>query len=208
LVPLGVGRHLEHWGIDPSRIDELDWWESISVNGVTLTSAPANYNSGRTGLDSNMTLWCSWAIQSNNGSIFYSGDTAYDSHFKEIKDRLGHFDVAFIEVAANVKEGVGFPVENCGHMQARHTMKAFEDLGADMLFPVHWSTFELFTHRWDEPMEDLILEANRAGALLVTPMIGEIVDLSSAHNTSFWWWEEELVNGEFIGGVDCSSFSV
>ncbi|NOJ23824.1 MBL fold metallo-hydrolase [Vibrio coralliilyticus] len=198
MVPLAVGRHLEKWGVSPAKIQELDWWESTTINGVKLTAAPANHNSGRTGFDSNSTLWASWAIHGKSGSLFYSGDSAYDTHFKEIGKKLGPFDMAFIEVAANVKEGKGFPVENWGHMQARHTMQAFMDLGAEQLFPVHWSTFELFAHKWDEPMTDLIEEAKVTGARLVTPMVGETLELNDEINTSFWWknQNEKWVKGE------------
>ncbi|MCG9676936.1 MBL fold metallo-hydrolase [Vibrio sp. Isolate24] len=200
MVPLAVGRHLEKWGVNPDKIQELDWWESTSINGVTLTATPANHNSGRTGLDSNSTLWASWAIHGQSGSMFYSGDSAYDSHFKEIGERLGPFNMAFIEVAANVKDGKGFPVENWGHMQARHTMQAFKDLEAEKLFPVHWSTFELFAHKWDEPMTDLIAEANDIGADLVTPMVGETIELNNEINTSFWWenHDEILAKSDLI----------
>ncbi|NRF30448.1 MBL fold metallo-hydrolase [Vibrio coralliilyticus] len=198
MVPLAVGRHLEKWGVSPAKIQELDWWESTTINGVKLTAAPANHNSGRTGFDSNSTLWASWAIHGKSGSLFYSGDSAYDTHFKEIGKKLGPFDMAFIEVAANVKEGKGFPVENWGHMQARHTMQAFMDLGAEQLFPVHWSTFELFAHKWDEPMTDLIEEAKVTGARLVTPMVGETLELNDEINTSFWWknQNEKWVKGD------------
>ncbi|NOH62376.1 MBL fold metallo-hydrolase [Vibrio sp. RE88] len=198
MVPLAVGRHLEKWGVSSAKIQELDWWESTTINGVKLTAAPANHNSGRTGFDSNSTLWASWAIHGKSGSLFYSGDSAYDTHFKEIGKKLGPFDMAFIEVAANVKEGKGFPVENWGHMQARHTMQAFMDLGAEQLFPVHWSTFELFAHRWDEPMTDLIEEAKVTGAKLVTPMVGETLELNDEINTSFWWknQNEKWVKGD------------
>ena len=209
-VPLGVGRHLENWGIRPEKIQEFDWWESAVINGVEMISAPANHNSGRTGLDNDKTLWCSWAFRSQQGSVFFSGDTAYDAHFSQVHERLGKFDIAFIEVAANVKDGNGYPVENCGHMQARHTMQAFLDLGAEKLFPVHWSTFELFTHKWDEPMADLIEEFVKVGANLVspidlvppidlvapidlvTPMVGETVYLKQVQETNFWWTDLEL----------------
>ncbi|PJC86878.1 MBL fold metallo-hydrolase [Vibrio sp. HA2012] len=201
-VPLGVGLHLENWGIHPDKIHEFDWWESVNVNGINITATPANHNSGRTGFDNDKTLWCSWAFCSGSGSVFFSGDSAYDTHFKEIRQRLGHFDLACIEVAANVKNGQGYPVENCGHMQAYHTLQAFQDLGADKLLPVHWSTFELFTHKWDEPIHDLIAEAEYAGTHLLTPMVGETVYPKLNPETSFWWLEaEDRVNIQ-------SSFSV
>lgn len=196
-VPLGVGRHLESWGVPPSKISEFDWWQEASIGGVTFTAAPANHNSGRTGFDSNETLWCSWSIKGQNGSLFYSGDTAYDTHFKQIGNKLGPFDIAFIEVAANVKNGQGFPVENWGHMQASHTMQAFQDLNAEQLFPVHWSTYELFAHKWDQPMTDLIAEARTTGANLVTPMVGEMIEVTEQMKTTFWWQNSSL-DGESV----------
>jgi L-ascorbate metabolism protein UlaG (beta-lactamase superfamily) len=188
-VPLGVGKHLENWGIRPDKIREFDWWESAVVNGIKMTATPANHNSGRTGLDRDSTLWCSWALCSDQGRVFFSGDSAYDEHFQVIRQRLGRFDLAFMEVAANVKEGTGYPVENCGHMQACHTMQAFQDLGAEVLCPVHWSTFELFTHKWDEPINDLMAEAELVGARLITPMVGETVS-PMRDLTTFRWWKD------------------
>ncbi|KLV04673.1 beta-lactamase [Photobacterium aquae] len=190
-VPLGIGRHLEKWGISPDNIREFDWWESHSVGSVRLTAAPANHNSGRGLFDSNTTLWSSWAIQANAGSVFYSGDSAYGSHFKQIGERLGPFDMTFIEVAANVKNGKGYPVEGWGHMQAAHTLQAHLDVRGDKLFPVHWSTYELFLHRWDEPVNDLIEEAELHDVALVTPLIGQSLDLSMPVNTAYWWRAQE-----------------
>ncbi len=189
LVPLAVGRHLEKWGVAEQNIQELDWWESYTLGGIHFTATPANHNSGRSGFDSNQTLWCSWAIRGQNGALFYSGDSAYDSHFSQIGAQLGPFDIAFIEVAANVKSQAGYPVENWGHMQAKHTLQAFNDLNAQALFPVHWSTFELFTHKWDEPIEDLIAGAKQAEVALVVPMIGETIEprLSPVFRT---WWRQ------------------
>ncbi|MGR5149423.1 MBL fold metallo-hydrolase [Photobacterium alginatilyticum] len=186
-VPLGVGRHLEKWGVKAANIHEFDWWESQQFNSVTITSAPANHNSGRGLFDSNKTLWSSWAIQANAGSVFYSGDSAYGEHFKEIGERLGPFDLSFIEVAANVKNGKGYPVEGWSHMQAAHTMQAHLDVRAEKLFPVHWSTYELFLHRWDEPVNDLIAEAEVHNAELVTPLVGESLDFSQPVRTTYWW---------------------
>lgn len=192
IVPLSVGRHLEKWGVAPEKIEELDWWQSVVIDSVELTATPANHNSGRTGFDSNATLWASWVIKGISGSLFYSGDTAYDNHFKQIGDRFGPFDIAFIEVAANVKQGKGFPVENWGHMQARHTARAYQDLQAKVLMPVHWSTYELFAHYWDEPIYDLLEEAKIIDAKLVTPMVGESFELNSELNTKHWWLNSDV----------------
>ncbi|WP_036821275.1 MBL fold metallo-hydrolase, partial [Photobacterium sanctipauli] len=202
-VPLGVGRHLEKWGVKPQNISEFDWWESQVINSVRITAAPANHNSGRGLFDSNTTLWASWAIQAEAGSIFYSGDSAYGEHFKEIGQKLGPFDMTFIEVAANVKDGKGYPVEGWGHMQAAHTMQAHLDVGGDKLFPVHWSTFELFLHQWDEPVNDLIEEALAHQVELVTPLIGQSLDMSQPIRTTYWWqgseqWQASSDAAQFV----------
>ncbi|KLV09846.1 MULTISPECIES: MBL fold metallo-hydrolase [Photobacterium] len=190
-VPLGVGRHLEKWGVNPANIHEFDWWESQRVGSVRITSAPANHTSGRGLFDKNQTLWTSWAIQANAGSVFYSGDSAYGEHFKAIGEKLGPFDLTFLEVAANLKADSGYPVEGWGHMQAAHTMQAHLDVRGDKLFPVHWSTYELFLNKWDEPVNDLIDEAASYQVELVTPMIGESLDLSQPIRTAYWWQSRE-----------------
>ncbi|MGF1680077.1 MBL fold metallo-hydrolase [Photobacterium minamisatsumaniensis] len=202
-VPLGVGRHLEKWGVKPQKIKEFDWWESQMINSVRITAAPANHNSGRGLFDSNTTLWASWAIQAETGSIFYSGDSAYGDHFKEIGQKLGPFDMTFIEVAANVKDGKGYPVEGWGHMQAAHTMQAHLDVGGDKLFPVHWSTFELFLHKWDEPVNDLIAEAKMSDVELVTPLIGQSLNLSLPYQTTYWWQSRR----QWQSGLDFSQLA-
>ncbi|CAM4262315.1 MBL fold metallo-hydrolase [Vibrio neonatus] len=195
-VPLGVGRYLEKWGINPDSIQEFDWWEEQVLNGVQIMATPANHNSARGLFDGNKTLWASWVIKAESGSVFYSGDTAYGAHFKAIGDKLGPFDLTFMEVAANVKGGKRFPVEAWGHMQASHTMQAHLDVQGDKLFPVHWSTYELFMHQWDEPVNDLIGEAQKTSIELVTPFIGQSVDFSKPISSHYWWQESSKVQNE------------
>jgi L-ascorbate metabolism protein UlaG (beta-lactamase superfamily) len=185
IVPLGVGAYLEQWGVPARKIRELDWWEQSRVRGVEFKALPAIHKSGRSSLDLTKTLWASWGIRSSHGHLYYSGDSAYGDHFSLIGERCGPFDLAFLEVAANVKGPDDYAVEEWGHMQAAHALQAGRDLGAERIFPVHWSTYELFLQDWDEPVDDLVEEAGRAGTRLLTPMIGRSVHLDSA--TDHWW---------------------
>lgn len=185
IAPLGVGAYLEQWGVPPARVRELDWWEHCRVLGVEFRALPAIHKSGRSSLDLNRTLWASWGIRSAHGNLYFSGDSAYGEHFARIGERCGPFDLAFLEVAANVKGPDHCAVEEWGHMQAAHALQAARDLGAERIFPVHWSTYELFLQGWDEPVEDLVAEAGSAGVSLLTPMIGRSVHLDSA--TDHWW---------------------
>ena len=102
LVPLGVGAHLEHWGVPQARIKELDWWDSFTIDGVVITATPSRHFSGRSILftDQYATLWAGWAWSGPTRSLFYSGDTALHHDFREIGERLGPFDITLMEVGA------------------------------------------------------------------------------------------------------------
>ena len=81
ITPLGVGSHLEKWGIQTERIVEKDWWETAEFDGIKFIATPAQHFSGRGICDRNKTLWASWVIQSENHNIYFSGDSGYDIHF-------------------------------------------------------------------------------------------------------------------------------
>ncbi|MEO0560316.1 MAG: MBL fold metallo-hydrolase, partial [Bacteroidota bacterium] len=96
VVPLGVGAHLEHWGIPPEAITELDWWDTTPVADLELVSTPARHFSGRFVNDQSATLWSGWAILGRDQRVFYSGDTALTPEFAEIGERYGPFDLTLI----------------------------------------------------------------------------------------------------------------
>ena len=100
VVPLGLGAHLEAWGVATGRIVELDWWQEHTIGGLTLVSTPARHFSGRGLTDRNTTLWSSWAMLGPQHRVWYSGDTGPAPFFDEIGERLGPFDVAMLEIGA------------------------------------------------------------------------------------------------------------
>src|SRR5689334_22051451 len=77
ITPLGLGSHLESFGIDPGRIVELDWWETHRVPGtdLTLTATPSQHFSGRGLKDRNKTLWSSWVLGTQRHRVFFTADT-------------------------------------------------------------------------------------------------------------------------------------
>ena len=94
ITSLGVGAHLESWGIAPERITELDWWESTTLTGAAGTelrvhAAPSQHFSGRSLTDRNATLWSSLVIESPQHRVFFSGDTGLTSEYTAIRDRFG-----------------------------------------------------------------------------------------------------------------------
>lgn len=180
ITALGVGAHLEAWGIAATRIEELDWWEHARVGTLQITAGPAQHFSGRGGGDRDGTLWASFFVQ-GSASVFFSGDTGLSPHFGEIRQRLGAPDVAMLEVGA-FHESWGDI-----HLGPDNARIAFRDLGASALLPVHWGTFALGAHAWDEPGEVLYVGAAREGLPLLTPMLGEPIEPSRAPHTDTWW---------------------
>ncbi|WP_461210896.1 MBL fold metallo-hydrolase [Desulfocurvus sp. DL9XJH121] len=181
VTPLGVGSHLAGWGIAPQRVTELDWWQSARVRGLEFTAAPAQHFSGRGLFQGNRTLWASWAIRGGGKSVFYSGDSGYDTHFKEIGERLGPFDIAFME------NGQYDELWEEVHMLPEQTIRAFADVRARRLMPVHWGMFILSRHTWRAPAESIAALADQRGIDLVTPRLGELITLDDDLRTTRWW---------------------
>jgi L-ascorbate metabolism protein UlaG (beta-lactamase superfamily) len=182
-VPLGVGAHLERWGVAPERIVEHDWWEQTVLGDLTLTATPAHHFSGRRLIDYNRTLWCSWVIAGPQHRLFFSGDSGLSAIFAEIGRRHGPFDVAFMDI------GAANPSWADVHFGPRNAVAAFEALHAKRLFPIHWATFHLAPHPWSEPAETLTFESATRGFDLVTPTLGTPFEPETAAATARWWRE-------------------
>ena len=186
VVPLGVGAHLEYWGVDPGRITELDWWEQAEAGGVDLVSTPARHFSGRFLNDRDATLWSGWAFVGRERRVFYSGDTALTPEFEEIGERLGPFDLALIESGAYNAAWADV------HLGPEQAVEAHQMVRGGLLVPVHWGLFDLALHGWTEPAERIRVAAERAGVPVAFPRPGESVTLD-AYPSETWWpplpWE-------------------
>ena len=172
ITSLGVGAHLEAWGVASSRITELDWWESHRLPGtdVVVTAAPSQHFSGRGLGDRNATLWSSFAIRSPRHAVFFSGDTGLTSEYATIRERLGPFDVVMLEI------GAWHPAWGDIHLGPMNALEAHALLGGGCLMPIHWGTFSLATHPWDEPAETLLAHAPGRNAALLMPQLGEALE--------------------------------
>lgn len=182
LVPKGVGAHLRDWGIPDSRITELGWNESAVDHDVIFRAVPAQHFSGRSLFDRNETLWASWIIEGKKEKIYYSGDSGYGPHFKEIGEKYGPFDYAFIE---NGQYNTLWPDV---HMQPEESLQALIDLDAEVFIPVHWGMFDLSLHHWSEPIVRTYTIAKNWDIPILTPRIGETVDGLNQPDSP--WWEE------------------
>jgi len=178
---LGVSSHFIYWGFDESIIHELDWWQTKKMEtGMTITAAPARHFSGR-GIKRAKTLWSSFILKTADHNIYLGGDSGYDTHFKEIGEKFGPFDIALLE-AGQYNESWPFI-----HMMPEQTVQAALDLGAKILLPVHWGKFTLSLHPWHEPVKRVLAEASKHSLKITTPMIGEPVIIGSSYPDKHWW---------------------
>lgn len=182
-VPLGVGAHLEYWGVPAERIIELDWWDESQVGGLTLTCTPARHFSGRSVFmaDQNETLWAGWAVRGPTHRVFFSGDSALHEELTEIGKKLGPFDLTMIDTGAYDEL---WPDVHMGPEQAAiaHVM-----LNGKVLLPVGWGTFNLANHAWTEPVERLIVAAKRDALSIVTPPPGGSIEPGEGAKATRWW---------------------
>ena len=183
-VPLGVGAHFKSWGIDAKQIVEMDWWQSNSLDGLTISFTPSRHFSGRGIFDRNTTLWGSWIIKGKSDNIYFSGDGGYGPHFKEIGEKFGPFDLALMEC------GQYNPKWGQIHMMPEQTAQAGKDVQAKTIMPMHWGAFTLALHTWTDPVERVLRKSEALNLPVITPKIGEEIyvtqDGSRYHET---WWE-------------------
>jgi L-ascorbate metabolism protein UlaG (beta-lactamase superfamily) len=180
-VPLGVGAHLEKWGVAAEQIIELDWWEGSTFASLDLVATPARHFSGWQVTDRDRTLWASWALIGPKSRVFYSGDTGWLDEFERIGDEYGPFDLTIIKCGAY---GEGWPDI---HIDGTQAVEAHVALNGRRMLPVHWLTFDLALHPWAEPVEHAIERADELGVEVITPKLGQLIDLQGRVETEHWW---------------------
>jgi L-ascorbate metabolism protein UlaG (beta-lactamase superfamily) len=178
-----VGAHLESFGIPPERIVELDWLETHRVPGtdLTLTATPSQHFSGRGLKDGNKTLWSSWVFATQRHRVFFSGDTGLTPEYADTRARFGPFDLVMLEI------GAFHPAWNSIHLGPENALAALGLLGGGPLLPIHWGTFNLALHPWDEPVETLLRLAPKSGARLLLPKLGQPIEPAHAAKIETWW---------------------
>ncbi|MBH8568650.1 MBL fold metallo-hydrolase [Microvirga sp. STS02] len=179
--PLGVGAHLRRWGVPAAHITELNWWETAVLgDDFTLAATPARHFSGR-GLTRNDTLWASWCLLGPTHKVFFGGDSGpFDEGFRQIGEAYGPFDLTMLEIGASDPEWADI------HMGPDHALEAHQLLGGGPLLPLHWGTFNLAFHAWQQPVQRL-LEAAGPEVPLLLPAPGQRVDVAAGPLNSRWW---------------------
>lgn len=181
IVPLGVGSHLQRWGVPEEKITELDWWEDVVVDGVTITAVPSQHFSGRSLTDNQKTLWAAWIIKNKDANVFFGGDSGYFPGFKSIGDTFGPFDITLLD------SGQYHDYWSEAHMTPEESVVAHNDLQGNMYMPIHWSAFTLALHDWTDPVERALEATKKHEIEMVTPMIGERFNILTERPNKKWW---------------------
>lgn len=181
VTSLGVGAHLEAWGIDPGRIRELDWGDVAEVKGLRLTATPAQHFSGRGAGDRNATSWASFVLETDRHRVFFSGDTGLTDEFRDVGTRFGRFDLVMLEIGAFHQQWGDI------HLGPHNALEAHAMIGSGTLLPIHWGTFNLALHAWSEPAETLVTLGAEKQVHLVTPRLGAAFEPARVETVDPWW---------------------
>ena len=182
VAPLGIGAHLERWGVRAEKIVELDWWESHTFGDLTLSATPARHASGRVlFLDDGAKLWTGYAFVGARHRVYYSGDTGLFPGLRTIGDRFGPFDLTMIEIGQYDR---AWPDWHLGPEQA---VEAHRRVRGAVMLPVHWGLFALASHAWTEPIERVLVAARKAGAVVISPRPGQSVEPTVEKPQEHWW---------------------
>jgi len=156
-VPLGVKAFFTDLGID--EVVEMDWWDSLPLQGWTIHAVPVQHFSGRSLFDRDETLWAGWVLEHPEFKFFFAGDTGYSADFRVLGERLGPFDLAAIPIGAYEPRWFMSAV----HVDPAEAVLIHQDVGARYSVGMHWGTFLLADEDMDEPPRRLAAARAAAG---------------------------------------------
>ena len=182
VAPLGVGAHLRSWGVPGERIVEGDWDDVVEVAGLTLTCLECRHFSGRS-FRRNTTQWAAWKVAGPVHTVYAAGDTGPTAEHARTGAEHGPFDLTVLPIGAYSELWPDI------HTTPEQAVAAHRDLRGRVMLPIHWATFVLGFHGWDEPGERAVQAASAHDVELALPRPGQRIDLGSgpAGASSPWW---------------------
>ncbi len=182
IVPLGIDKDLEKFGVDRGKITNMSWWEEIDISGLTIACTPSTHYSGRYILDYGKALYSSFVFKNSYNTIFVSGDTGYGDHFKEIGKKYD-IDFSLLDSAQyNVKW-------HSSHMFPEEAVQASIDLNSKLSMPVHWGAFVLSDHSFDDPVNRFVMKSKEDNVNYMMPKMGQTVSIKDYKRYQSEWWK-------------------
>jgi L-ascorbate metabolism protein UlaG (beta-lactamase superfamily) len=171
------------------NIEELDWWQSVNLtSNITITLVPAQHFSGRTLWDRNKSLWGGFIISGPSGNVFYSGDTGYGPHFREIAYRFSPIRVALLPISPFRPSQPGDPTQEYRrviHMGPADAIQAHLDLGTPVSIAAHFQVFQLGFDGFHDAVDALAASLEEHGMepnAFVAPMFGRAISIPPIEN--------------------------
>lgn len=160
LTGLGLDKLLTDW-LPGARVQAAGWYQQYDTGAeLRVTFLPARHWSNRGPGDTNETLWGAFVLQAGGRQVYFSGDSGYGSHFKEVGQLFPGLDVALMGAGAYSPRWFMAP----NHQDPAQAVSAFHDTGARVFVPMHYGTFDLS----DEPVGEapaLLRQLEAAGLL-------------------------------------------
>jgi N-acyl-phosphatidylethanolamine-hydrolysing phospholipase D len=138
---------------------ELDWGESVEIDGVRVHCVPAQHFSGRSLVGHDRRLWAGWVVEGPTRRFYHAGDTGYFDGFAALRRRFGRIDLAALPIGAYEPPEIMRFV----HLDPDEAVRAAIDLDAGHAVAMHWGTFDLTEEAPDEPPRRFRAAANAAG---------------------------------------------
>lgn len=180
----GVGEHFAKWGFSDDMVMEEDWDTPVQLDdNLKIHVLTSRHFSGRW-LERNRTLWVSFVLETPQKRLFFSGDSGYGPHFKEIGEKFGSFDMVMLD-SGQYNEDWKYV-----HMMPEDSSKAAADLNARAALPAHIGKFCLAYHSWDDPFKRFVKASQDKSYKPVTPKMGEVVYLNDEEQSFSNWWED------------------
>lgn len=154
VVPSGSRKTVVRLGFP--AVHEVRIWDTLTFNELEILHTPSHHWGARF-IHDTYRDYGGYIIRSNGKSVFHCGDSAYFEGFKEI-GRRHKIDVALMPIGA-----YDAPSGRDVHMNPEEAVRAFVDLGAEVLIPMHYATFHLGNEPDKEPLERLLVEAEKRG---------------------------------------------
>lgn len=171
ICPLGIADYLRYWGYANEQIKEMDWYDQSPITNYQLqiTCIPSRHFSNRLLGKRNQTLWASFMVEAGGRKVYIGGDGGYDKRFREIHERFGSIDLAFLE---NGQYNANWKYI---HTTPEDLEKVILDLQAKQVFTVHHDKYSLAMHPWYEPDSVAHNLAARHNIHLLDAPIGTVV---------------------------------
>ncbi len=169
-IPVILPLQLSHYLKKGAKSHELDWYEEFIYENLTITALPAAHWHRRGINDFNKALWCSFMIESADKRIFFTGDSALESHFAEIYRKVGPMDLTLMPIGAYLPVEIMRP----SHMNPQEALRAAQILGAKEIIPYHYGTFKLSDEPIGEPYRWIKALQESSGEKISVPGIGEV----------------------------------